>query len=66
VGLGDPPHPGAVPVALTAAGRDQLGGPAWLDRDALRRVSDPLYALYREPSRHAIARAAAGEDVPLV
>jgi ribosomal protein S12 methylthiotransferase accessory factor len=29
--------------------------PAWLDRAAIDRLTDPLYALYREPSRHAVA-----------
>lgn len=65
VGLGDPPRPGAQPVALTAEGRERLGGPAWLDRAAVDRTVGELYPLYREPSRHALARAAAGEPVDL-
>lgn len=32
--------------------------PAWLDRAALDRLVDPLYALYREPGRHVAARCA--------
>ena len=71
VGLGAPPHPGAAPVALTADGRERLGDRfgddrAWLDRDLVDRTVGALYPLYREPSRHAVARAAAGEDVTLV
>jgi ribosomal protein S12 methylthiotransferase accessory factor len=66
VGLGAPPHPGAAPVALTAEGREALGGDAWLDLDGVARTVGPLYALYREPARHAIPRAADGEPVDLV
>jgi thioglycine synthase len=65
VGLGDPPHAGAAPVALTDEGRARLGGPAWLDRAAVDRTVGELYPLYREPTRHAVARAAAGEPVEL-
>jgi len=65
VGLGEPPHAGAAPVALTAEGRARLGGPAWLDRAAVDRTVGELYPLYREPARHALARAAAGEPVEL-
>lgn len=56
VGLGKPPHGGAAPVVLTAEGRDALGGDAWLDLRAVARTVGPLYPLYREPSRHALAR----------
>jgi ribosomal protein S12 methylthiotransferase accessory factor len=66
VGLGAPPHPGAAPVALTVEGREALGGDAWLDLDGVARTVGPLYALYREPARHAIPRAADGEPVDLV
>jgi thiazole/oxazole-forming peptide maturase SagD family component len=53
VGVGDaPPH--ALPVALRPADEAVLGGPAWLDPQALDREVGPLYALYREPSRHVI------------
>jgi hypothetical protein len=65
VGLGAPPHPGAAPVLLTAEGRERLGGDAWLDRAAVDRTVGELYPLYREPTRHAVARAAAGEAVDL-
>ena len=58
VGLGDPPRPGTAPVALTADARDRLGGPAWLDQAAVDAVVGDLYPLYREPGRHALARAA--------
>ncbi len=57
-GLGDPPHPGAAPVALTVGARERLGGPAWLDLAAVDAVVGNLYPLYREPGRHALARAA--------
>lgn len=57
VGLGAPPHEGARPVVLTAAGRSLLGDDAWLDRRAVDRLVDPLYPLYREPGRHIIARS---------
>lgn len=66
VGLGAPPHAGAAPVALTAEGRERLGGPAWLDRAAVDRTVGELYPLYREPGRHALGRAARGEAVELV
>lgn len=56
VGLGAPPHAGAAPVVLTAEGRERLGGDAWLDLVAVTRTVGPLYPLYREPTRHALAR----------
>lgn len=31
-----------------------LGGPLWLDWPAVERLLGPLYALYREPGRHAV------------
>jgi len=45
-------------AALTPQAETALGGPAWLDRAGLDRLVDPLYALYREPSRHVAALAA--------
>ncbi|MEO7194871.1 MAG: YcaO-like family protein [Pseudonocardiaceae bacterium] len=57
-GLGAPPHSDAVPVVLTAEGRNRLGGEAWLDLAAVARAVGPLYPLYREPDRHALARTA--------
>ncbi len=54
VGLGAPP-PGALPLLLTGADRERLGGPAWLDPAAVDRAVGHLYPLYREPARHAAA-----------
>jgi ribosomal protein S12 methylthiotransferase accessory factor YcaO len=68
VGLGDPPHAGAAPVALTDADAALLAerhgsDRAWLDRHRADAAVGELYPLYREPTRHAVARAAAGEPV---
>ncbi|MEJ2867896.1 YcaO-like family protein [Actinomycetospora sp. OC33-EN08] len=68
VGLGDPPHAAALPVLLpddeAARLSDERGSDrAWLDRDRVDRVVGDLYPLYREPTRHAVARVAAGEEV---
>ncbi|WP_410816475.1 YcaO-like family protein [Micromonospora sp. 050-3] len=57
VGLGVPPHGGAAPVVLDPAGRERLGGDAWLDLSLVARTIGPLYPLYREPSRHVVARS---------
>jgi YcaO-like protein with predicted kinase domain len=70
VGLGDPPHPGALPVPMTDDDAQQLAADhgsdrAWLDRDRVDAVVGDLYPLYREPTRHAVARAAAGAPVEL-
>ena len=51
-GLGAPPA-GAVPIRLTAEAEATFGAPAWLDANALKQSAEPLYPLYREPSRHA-------------
>jgi len=51
-GVGAMPN-GARRVLLTADAEDRLGGSAWLDWPAVERVVGPLYALYREPGRHA-------------
>ncbi len=52
-GVGAPPE-GAKPVRLTPAAEARLGGPAWFNvREAEKRVGR-LYALYREPERHAV------------
>ncbi|MHA3704529.1 YcaO-like family protein [Jatrophihabitans sp. YIM 134969] len=56
VGRGEPDRPGRLPVRLTAAATERLGGPVWLDADAVERVVGPLYPLYREPRRHAVQR----------
>jgi ribosomal protein S12 methylthiotransferase accessory factor len=68
LGLGDPPHAGALPVALTAGDARRLAhrhgsDRAWLDRRRVDGIVGELYPLYREPSRHAVARAAAGDAV---
>lgn len=47
-------------VHLTEAGRERLGGDAWLDRRVLDTVAGGLLPLYREPSRHAAQKALAG------
>jgi ribosomal protein S12 methylthiotransferase accessory factor len=52
VGLGAPP-PGAKPVRLTPDAQARLGGPAWLDSDAVDRIVGRLYPLYREPEVHS-------------
>ena len=60
-GLGPPPE-GAQPVRLTRAAEQRLGGPAWFHvREAERRVGR-LYALYREPERHAVQVALSGRE----
>ena len=40
-------------VPLTAAAEARLGGPAWLDIDAIDCTVGALYPLYREPSGHS-------------
>lgn len=61
VGLGPPQHAAQLPVRLTAAASARVGGPAWLDRDAVAATLGSLYPLYREPDRFAMQRIAAGE-----
>lgn len=51
-GVGSAPN-GARRVLLTPDAEDRLGGPTWLDWAGAQRVVGPLYALYREPGRHA-------------
>ena len=51
-GLGAPPE-GARPVRLTPAAEARLGGPAWFHTRLAEQIIGPLYALYREPERHA-------------
>ena len=55
-----PAPEGARRVLLTPEAEERLGGPAWLDWPGVERVVGPLYALYREPGRHA-APLAMGE-----
>ena len=59
VGLGVPPA-GAAPIRLTEEAEAAFGTPAWLGAEALTRFADPLYPLYREPSRHAARWAEPG------
>jgi ribosomal protein S12 methylthiotransferase accessory factor len=54
VGLGEAPDE-AEQVPLTPADERRLGTPAWFDPTAACRTVGDLYALYREPPRHAIA-----------
>ena len=51
-GLGEPP-PGARPVRLTPEAEERLGGPAWFHSRLAEQKVGRLYALYREPERHA-------------
>ena len=51
-GVGPAPE-NARRVLLTADAEERLGGPVWLDWTGIERVVGPLYALYREPGRHA-------------
>ncbi|WP_375487274.1 YcaO-like family protein [uncultured Jatrophihabitans sp.] len=64
VGHGAPSTSGQLPVALSAADTERLGGPLWIDRDAVRDVVGELYPLYREPRRHAVDRTAGGAPDP--
>ncbi len=52
VGRGAPP-PGCLPVRLTGAATERLGGPVWLDPAAVEQRLGKLYPLYREPEFHA-------------
>ncbi|MDQ3318073.1 MAG: YcaO-like family protein, partial [Actinomycetota bacterium] len=54
------PPPGALPVLLPAADREEFGPHPWLDVESLGRKVGRLYPLYREPSRHVAALLAAG------
>ncbi len=56
VGPGAPDRPGRLAVPLTADATERLGGPVWVDADAVAAVVGPLYPLYREPRRHAAGR----------
>ena len=52
-------------VHLTAEAQERLGGPAWLDRQAVTAAVGALYPLYREPARHLaqLSRPAAAPAV---
>jgi YcaO-like protein with predicted kinase domain len=60
VGQGEPDTADRRAVALTPAALERVGGPAWFDTVVARETVGPLYPLYREPSRHAPQRIAAG------
>ncbi len=57
---GRPEGDGWREVILTAEAQERLGGPAWLERDAVDAVATGLLPLYREPGRHT-ARLVLGE-----
>ncbi|MEH1164029.1 YcaO-like family protein [Micromonospora sp. CPCC 205539] len=57
VGYGPPPRAGTAAVVLDEVGRDRLNGDAWFDFAGAGRTIGPLYPLYREPARHAVARS---------
>jgi len=52
VAIGEQPA-GFQLVPLTDAAQDRLGGPAWFEVAGAERMVGSLYALYREPGRHA-------------
>ncbi len=54
VRIGEQP-PGWQRVPLTHAAQERLGGPAWFDVAGAEHLVGSLYALYREPGRHATA-----------
>ena len=58
VGRGAPDGGDRMPVRVTAAAEERLGGPVWFDRAAADATVGPLYSLYREPRRHAVGRLA--------
>jgi ribosomal protein S12 methylthiotransferase accessory factor len=60
-GIGEAPA-GARPILLTEEATQRVGGPAWLDIEALSQVLGPLYSLYREPGRHIAPWLAEGRS----
>ncbi len=58
VALGASNRPGQRQIRLTEPALERIGGPAYLDLDAVDALVEPLYPLYREPSRHAVQRLA--------
>ena len=62
VGLGVSKRPGQQPIRLPEPAVERIGGPAYLDLDAVDALVEPLYPLYREPSRHAVQRLAAAPE----
>lgn len=61
VGIG-PARGSRLPVRLTTAATERIGGPAWLDAEAVDARVGNLYPLYREPTRHAVPRLAAARQ----
>ena len=53
VAVGDRPGPAWGRVLLPTVSEERLGGPVWFDHAAADRAVGDLYALYREPGRHA-------------
>ncbi len=53
--------PGTQPVLLSVEAEAKLGGAAWFDADEAAKVVGPLYSIYREPGRHAVALLAERE-----
>jgi ribosomal protein S12 methylthiotransferase accessory factor len=53
-----------LPVRLTDAATERLGGPVWFDADAADAVVGPLYPLYREPEAHHVAHKESQEREP--
>ena len=47
--------PGALPVLLSVEAQAKLGGAAWFDADEAAKIVGPLYSIYRETGRHAVA-----------
>ena len=58
VALGGSSRPGQRPIRLPQPAVERIGGPAYLDLVAVDALVQPLYPLYREPSRHAVQRLA--------
>ncbi len=52
----DAPQPGALRVRLRPADEARCGGPAWFDAEHARRMTDPVYPLYRECGPFAAQR----------
>ena len=55
VGVGAKPE-NALPIHLTEADEQKLGGKAWLDQNEIERAVGKLYALYREPNGHTVGK----------
>ncbi len=64
-GIGPAPD-GARRVLLTPEAEERLGGSAWLNWAGVEHVVGPLYALYREPGRHAAPLVLAESPSPVI